>query len=238
MQMVLPTADDGSALPPACLAALPSGCSPSTRLGRFAFRPSPALGTCPFELYLIVFRPFLRFVNIISYSSPVFPSTCSFPPSSECSAWALCQAPAAQHSPGMAGLGASRGTPSPDLIVSPWLISLSCQLACMVGSEVGTLEPGILGFSWLLASNPTAECGSTRGKTGSAVACGRVEAEPRCMPQSPSLWPYAPHAQACSAQLQVGGSSAELLAVDMLPSGHSQLVLCWLPCLVPGESGP
>lgn len=62
--------------------------------------------------------------------------------------------------------------------------------------------------------------------------------EPRCMSQSPSLWPYVPHVQACTAQLQVGGSNAELWAVDALLSGRYQLLLCWLPCLVPGESGP
>lgn len=147
--------------------------------------------------------------------------------------WALRQAPAAQHPPPrLGGAGESRGDPQfPICRVSHPVGSLAWWLV-----NLALWSPGASGFSRLLASNPRAGCGTISGQTCSAAARGQVEG--RTSPSACSSWPRAPHAQACGAQPQVGGSGAEPWASDMLPSGRSQLVLCTLPCLVPEESSP
>lgn len=122
---VLPWAMSVVTLPTAHPLTLPSGCS----LGASAPRASPALLACPFESDRIVFRPFLRFVNIISNSSPGFSSPRNLPLPSERSVWALCQDPAdhpAQRS--MRVQGEPGGLQFPDPPVSPRLAPLSCLL--------------------------------------------------------------------------------------------------------------
>lgn len=77
--------------------------------GSSAPRPSPDLCACPFESDLIVFRPFLRFVNIISDSSPVFSSPRGSPPCHPSTA----RQDLAAHPPEPGGAGQVKGTPAP-----------------------------------------------------------------------------------------------------------------------------
>lgn len=192
--LLLPTAEPGSVLPSCPFGSLALQPVALCLLGRFPSCPSPALVLL--NLYLIVFRPFLRFVNIISNSSLVFPGTRSLPPSSECSTWALCQVPDDQHSPGWGARGLAGETPVSQCVGKPLADSPILWLACTVASEISSGAQGIVLL--LTVSIISKDWMRDHERANRLKLPGEGADESQYTPQSPPMWLHDPRVQALS----------------------------------------